>query len=140
MLGPARPDDNQLRELLSRCKTIAVVGLSPNPARASNRVAVYLQKAGFHIIPVNPALEEVLGEKCYPDLASIPGPVDIVDVFRRPEFVPAIARQAVEIGAKLLWLQESVVHDEAALAVSQAGMAVVQDACLKIDHARLLRD
>ena len=138
MIGPARPDDQRLRELLSQARTIAVVGLSPKPERDSNRVAAYLQKAGYRIIPVNPVAPEVLGEKSYPELTAIPEPVDVVDVFRQSRFVPEIAEQAVKIGAKVLWLQEGVVHDEAALEAKDAGLEVIQDACLMVEHRRLM--
>ncbi len=138
MIGPARPDDERLKELLGQARTIAVVGLSPKPERDSHRVAAYLQRAGYRVIPVNPVAPEVLGEKSYPDLTSIPEPVDIVDVFRQSRFVPEIAGQAVKIGAKVLWLQEGIVHDEAALKSKQAGLEVIQDACLMVEHRRLL--
>ncbi len=132
------PGDEQVKQALSEAKRIAVVGLSPKPERDSNMVARYLQAHGYEIIPVNPGLDEVLGVKAYPDLASIPGPVEVVDVFRRSEFVPPIAQEAQEIGAKVLWLQLGVVHDQAAAAAREAGLLVVQNACLKVEHHRLL--
>ncbi len=138
MIGSDRPDDRRLKDILSQARTIAVVGLSPKPERDSHRVAAYLQKAGYRIIPVNPVAPEVLGEKSYPDLTSIPEPVDVVDVFRQSRFVPEIAEQAVKIGAKVLWLQEGVVHEEAALKARQAGLEVIQDACLMVQHRRLM--
>lgn len=134
-----KPDDNILKELLLNSKTIAVVGLSAKPQRDSHLVAAYLQKAGYRIIPVNPAESRILGEACYPDLEAIPQPLDVVNVFRRSEFVPQIAEQAVSIGAKALWLQLGVRHDKAAEKARQAGLIVVQDLCLKIEHARLMR-
>ncbi len=130
-------DDNTVREMLQEAKTIAVVGLSAKPQRDSHMVAAYLQKHGFRIIPVNPAESEILGETSYPDLEAIPEPVDIVDVFRRSEFVPEIARAAQAIGAKVLWLQLGVRHDQAADQARRAGLLVVQDRCLKVEHARL---
>lgn len=133
-----KPDDRVLKELLQNTNTIAVVGLSPKPQRDSHMVAAYMQKAGYRIIPVNPAESQVLGEKCYPDLESIPEPVDLVDVFRRSQFVPPIAEGAVNIKAKALWLQRGVRHDQAAETAARAGLVVVQDLCLKIEHARLL--
>src|SRR5579871_2639956 len=101
-------------ELLKTSRTIAVVGLSAKRFRPSNGVAEYMQRNGYRIIPVNPSLESVLGEKCYPDLDSIPDRVDIVDIFRRPEFVPDIVAAAVRIGARAVWMQEGIVHEEAA--------------------------
>lgn len=139
-----RPDDGALRELLQNTRTIAVVGLSNKPQRDSHLVAAYMQRAGYRIIPVNPieakkqAQNKILGQICYPDLGAIPEPVDMVDVFRRSEFVPQVAEQAMAVGAKSLWLQLGVRHDGAAAKARQAGLVVVQDLCLKVEHARLL--
>lgn len=133
-----KPDDRALNELLQNTKTIAVVGLSPKPQRDSHMVAAYMQKAGYRIIPVNPVESQVLGQTCYPDLESIPEPIDMVDVFRRSEFVPPIAEQAIKINAKALWLQLGVRHDQAAEKAAQAGLVVVQDLCLKVEHSRLM--
>jgi predicted CoA-binding protein len=133
-----KPDDRILSELLQKAKTIAVVGLSPKPLRDSNMVAAYLQKAGYRIIPVNPAESEILGQTCYPDLETVPEQIDIIDVFRRSEFVAPIAEQAVKIKAKALWLQLGVSHQKAAEMAGQAGLVVVQDLCLKVEHARLM--
>lgn len=132
------PDDEALKELLTRVKTIAVVGLSADPSKASHNVARYLREQGYRIIPVNPSVDKVLDEKSYPDLKSIPYPVDVVDVFRRPEYVPEVADQAVAIGAKVLWLQLGITHDEAAHKAAEAGLVVVQDACMKQEYDRLL--
>lgn len=120
-------------------KTIAVVGLSPNPARPSYQVARYLQSVGFKIIPVNPTAEEILGEKSYPDLASIPQEVkvDLVDIFRRSEEVKPIVAQAVARGVKYIWMQEGVVNEEAATLAREAGAEVVMDRCLMKEHKRL---
>src|SRR6476661_1014073 len=118
-------------------QTIAVVGLSSNPARASYGVAAYLQRQGHRIIPINPNEREVLGERAYPSLRDVPGPVDVVDVFRRSEYVPAIVEDAIAIGAPVLWLQLDVVHPEAARRAQEAGLAVVMDRCLKVEHARV---
>lgn len=128
----------EIESILRSAKTIAVVGLSDNPARDSNHVAEYMQRHGYRIIPVNPALKEVLGEKSYPSLLDIPEPVDIVDVFRRADAVPEIAEQAIKIGAKCLWLQEGVVHEEAVRAAQAAGLAVAMDLCILKVHAALL--
>ena len=132
-------DNAGLRRLLQETKTIAVVGLSPRPDRPSHEVAAYLQRAGYRIIPVNPACEEVLGEKCYPSLREIPVPIDLVDVFRRPEDVMAVAEDAIAVGARALWLQLGVIAPQAAARAEQAGLKVVMDRCTKIDHRALLR-
>ncbi len=127
-----------ISELLKSSRTIAVVGLSSKPWRPSYGVSHYMQKAGYRIIPVNPHEREVLGEKAYPTLESIPEPVDIVNVFRRSEFVPEIVEAALKIGARAIWLQEGVVHPEAAERARQAGLIVVQDRCILKEHRRLV--
>lgn len=132
------PGDPEVKELLSQVKRIAVVGLSDKPTRDSFRVARYLQDHGYEIIPVNPTVQEVLGQKSYPDLASVPGPVDLVDVFRRSDAVPEIAEAAVKIKPKALWLQLDVQSQKAADLARRHGIMVVQDACLKVEHHRLL--
>lgn len=124
-------------ELLRQARTIAVVGISDSPARDSHRVARYLLQAGYTLYPVNPTLQEVFGLKVYPDLAALPESVDIVDVFRRPEFVPGIVADAIASGAKALWLQFGVIHPQAAQKARDAGLKVVMDRCIKIDHARI---
>jgi uncharacterized protein len=129
--------DTEISSLLKRSNTIAVVGLSGNLARDSHRVAAYLQQQGYTIIPVNPFLREALGQKSFPDLESIGHPVDIVDVFRRPEHVPAIADAAVRTGARALWLQFDTVDADAAETASRAGMDVVLDRCIMVEHRRL---
>ena len=125
-----------IEEQLTKSKNIAVVGLSPDPSRDSNHVAEYLQTQGYKIFPVNPSVEEVLGEKSYPDLKSIPEPIDLVDIFRRSEFVPPIVDEAIEVGAKYIWMQDTVVHEEAAQKALDAGMLVVMDNCIAREHAR----
>ena len=132
--APISPDP--IRDLLRSSKTIAVVGLSSNPRRPSHEVAAYLQRVGYKIVPVNPNESEVLGEKSYARLEDIPFPVDIVDVFRRPEDVPPIADAAVAIHAKALWLQQGITNAEAAAKAHAAGLLVVQDACLFVEHKR----
>ncbi len=127
--------DDTINRIL-KMRTIAVVGLSPKPERASHDVARYLLDQGYKIIPVNPVQEEILGLKCYPNLSAIPEPVDLVDVFRRPEHCAAIAEEAVAIGAKALWLQLGIANDEAARLASDGGLLVVMDHCIKIEHAR----
>src|SRR5690349_16181378 len=114
-------------ELLRSSHTIAVVGLSNNPMRPSHGVAEYMQEAGYRIIPVNPNESAVLGEKSYSTLAEVPERIDIVDVFRRAEFVPEIVEEAIRIGARAVWLQEGVIHDQAAQRARQAGLDVVMD-------------
>jgi predicted CoA-binding protein len=128
---------NRISELLHTSRTIAVVGLSGKRYRPSYGVAEYLQRAGYRIIPVNPLETEVLGERAYPDLDSIPEPVDIVDIFRRSEFVPEIVDAAIRKGAKVIWMQEDVIHEEAAARAEAAGLAVVMDRCILKDHRRL---
>ena len=123
-----------IKKLLATARTIAVVGLSPKESRPSNMVARYLIEAGHTIIPVNPGQEEILGLNCYPDLGSIPVPVDIVDIFRRSEDVPPIVAESIAIGAKAVWMQEGVVHAEAARTAQAAGLLVVMDRCLKTVH------
>jgi len=129
---------NRIAGILSAARTIAVVGLSGKRFRPSYGVAEYLKRAGYRIIPVNPNEKEVLGEKCYPDLDSVPEPVDIVDIFRRSDYVPAIVDAAIRRGAKLVWMQESVVHEAAAQRAEAAGIAVVMDRCILKEHRRLV--
>ena len=118
---------SDIDKILESCKTVAVVGLSPRPERDSNGVAAYLQEKGFRIIPVNPLIDEALGEKAYPDLKSVPVPIDMVDVFRRSEFVGPVVDDAIEAGAKYVWMQDGVVNEEAAEKARAAGMSVVMD-------------
>jgi predicted CoA-binding protein len=132
------PSDREIRQILETAKTIAVVGLSDNPERESHRVARYLQSTGYRIIPVNPMVREVLGEKSYESLAEIPEPVDVVDVFRKPEAVVPIAREAIDIGAGTLWLQQGIVNQEAADLAEAAGLQVVMDRCMMVEHRRLV--
>jgi predicted CoA-binding protein len=132
------PSDDGIRRLLEGAKTIAVVGLSDKPDRDSYRVADYLLRAGYEVFGVNPAIREALGRRCYASLSEVPGRVDIVDVFRRPEAVPAIADEAIRVGAGALWLQLGIAHTGAARKAETAGLAVVQSKCIKIEHARLL--
>jgi uncharacterized protein len=127
---------NQISDILHTCHTIAVIGLSAKRFRPSYGVSEYMQKAGYRIIPVNPSETEVLSEKCYPDLDSVPGPVDIVDIFRRSEFVPEIVEAAIRKGARVIWMQEGVVHEEAARRAQEAGLVVVMDRCILKDHRR----
>ena len=136
MTAPNRRDPELIRSLLLGARTIAIVGLSSNELRASNFVGFYLKRHGYRVIPVNPREKTALGERCYPDLASVPEKIDIVDVFRQPDAVPDIAREAVRVGAGSLWLQFGVVSEEGAAIAEAGGIPVVMDRCLKIEHAR----
>jgi len=136
MTAKNRQDPEVIRALLKRARTIAIVGLSANELRASNFVGFYMKRHGYRVIPVNPREQQALGERCYPDLGAVPERIDIVDVFRQPDAVPQIARDAVRVGAKALWLQFGVVSEEGAAIAEAAGLDVVMDRCLKIEHAR----
>jgi predicted CoA-binding protein len=138
---PALPYQNLMQpdpitDLLRHSKTIAIVGLSSNPLRPSHEVASYLQRVGYQIIPVNPNESEILGQKSYPRLEDVPVPIDIVDVFRRPQYVPAIADSAIVVHAKCLWLQQGITHAQAAAKARAAGVLVIEDACLFVEHKK----
>jgi predicted CoA-binding protein len=137
--GAVVPEDRELRALLGQVHTIAVVGLSSKPNRPSLSVAGYLQEHGYRIVPVNPRETEVLGERAYPTLRDIPPdiPIDVVDVFRRAEETPDIARDAVAIGAKVLWLQADIVNEEAYRIASEAGLDVIMGVCIRTTRQRL---
>jgi predicted CoA-binding protein len=130
--------DVELGRLLREARTIAVVGLSANPSRDSHRVARYLRDHGYEIIPVNPGEKDVLGVAAVADLAAIGRPVDIVNVFRRKEFLPAIAAEALRTGARTLWMQFDTVHDLAVATATAGGLNVVADRCIMVEHRRLL--
>ncbi|NOY56210.1 MAG: CoA-binding protein [Actinobacteria bacterium] len=125
------------RHILSRYRTWAVVGCSPRPTRASHDVAAFLQHRGFRIIPVNPAADEILGETAYPDLASVPDPIEVVDIFRRSEHAGRHVDEAIAIGAKAVWMQLGVIDEGAAIRARKAGLEVVMDRCPKIEYRRL---
>ena len=127
-----------LRRILSQYRTLAVVGLSNNWYRPSYFAAKYMQDHGYRVIPVNPNYEQVLDERCYPTLKAIPEPVDIVDCFRKSEEMLALAQEAIAIGAKVLWMQLGVINEAAARLASEAGLEVVMNRCVKIEHARLM--
>src|SRR5262249_6362476 len=126
-----------IQEILESAHTIAVVGLSNKRFRPSYGVTEYMQRAGYHIIPINPLENEILREKVYPDLASVPEHIDIVDIFRRAEFVPAIVEDAMRVGASVIWMQEGVIHEQAATRAREAGLDVVMDRCILKEHRRL---
>jgi predicted CoA-binding protein len=129
-------DPLTIQRVLNRARTIAVVGLSKNHLRASHFVGFYLQRHGYRVIPVNPREPEILGEQSFGSLADVPVPVDIVNVFRAPEALPGIAREAVAIGASSLWCQYSVINEEGGRIAEAGGLSVVMDRCLKVEHAR----
>ena len=122
--------------ILERYKNIAMVGLSSNPFRPSHFAAIYLLSEGYNVIPVNPREKEVLGRKSYASLRDIPEPIEVVNIFREPSAVPALVEDAIAVGAKVVWMQLGVIHEEAAARAHQAGLAVVMDRCMKIEHAR----
>jgi len=128
---------DDVQRILKQTKTIAVVGLSDKPDRDSYQIASYLQQQGYRIIPVNPRIKEVLGEKAYPSLRDVPDPVDVVDIFRRSEDVPPIVEDAIAIGAKVVWMQSGIVNEEAAARAEAAGLAVIMDACMRSAHRTL---
>jgi hypothetical protein len=123
-----------VKEVLHTAKTIAVVGFSPKENRPSNMVGCYLMQAGFRVIPVNPGHSEICGVTCYPDLVSIPERVDVVDIFRRPEDVLPVVAEAIAIGAKVIWMQQGIINREAAALAEKAGLVVIMDRCIKVDH------
>jgi len=131
------PDINTLRRILTDYKRVAVVGLSDDWSRPSNFAAKYMLDHGFEVIPVNPKYQEILGQQCYPDLKSIPGPVDIVDLFQRAERIPLFIDDIIDIGAKVVWMQLGVEHQESAQKARDAGLEVVMNRCIKIEYARL---
>lgn len=131
---PTPVHTDPISEILQRAKTIAVVGLSANPLRPSHGVAAYLQAQGYHIIPVNPQIEAALGEKAYPSLLDVPEKVDIVNIFRRPEFVEEVVDQAIRLGVPTVWMQEEVIHEKAAQKARHAGIFVVMDRCILLEH------
>ena len=124
-------------KILNEYRTVAVVGASPNPERASYQVASYLDRHGYHVIPVNPQAKEILGKTSYPDLSSIPEPVAVVDIFRNPKDIMPIVEEAIKVGAKVVWLQEGVINEAAAARARDAGLLVVMDKCMRKEHRRL---
>jgi predicted CoA-binding protein len=133
------PPSEEIEAILQKYRIVAVVGLSPKPERASHQVAKYMKENGYRIVPVNPGQKNILGEKCYPGLKAIPFPVDIVDVFRKPEAVPPVVDDAIEIGAKVVWMQLGIVHNAAAERAREAGLEVVMGRCIKVEHMAMIR-
>lgn len=131
-------DPLTIQRVLHSAHSIAIVGLSANPLRPSNFVGFYLKRHGYRVIPVNPRETEILGEVSYPSLSDVPDPVDVVNVFRAPDALPAIAREAVAINAGALWCQFGVINEEGARIAQDGGMTVIMDRCLKVEHARYL--
>ena len=134
---PNQTETETITAILKNYRVVAVVGLSSDPARPSYRVAEYLQEHGYRIIPVNPSCQNILGEKCYPSLKEIPFPVEVVDIFRKVDAIPAIVEEAIQIRAKAVWMQLELVEPESAQKAREAGLQVVMDHCLKVEHIRL---
>lgn len=130
------PEDEEIRGILENNRTIAVVGLSANPDKDSHRVARYLKEQGYQIVPVNPKTEEILGQKCYANLKEIPFSVDIVDIFRKIEAIPAVVDEAIATGAKVVWMQLGLAENQSAHKARSAGLQVVMNKCIKIEHSR----
>lgn len=137
-MSHVNPSRDEIRELLLRSHNVAVVGLSDDPDKVSHQVSHAMQMKGYRIIPVNPKAASILGETCYPSLKDVPVPIDIVNVFRRPEHTPEVARDAVAVGAKTLWLQLGIANEEAAQIASAGGLTVIMDRCIKVEDSILL--
>jgi predicted CoA-binding protein len=133
------PASEKIKAILEKYKTVAIVGLSPKPERDSHKVGKYLKDHGYRIVPVNPGQKEILGEKCYPNLKAVPFPIDIVDIFRRPEAIPPVVDDAIEVGAEVVWMQLGIVHNQAADMARRAGLEVVMNKCIKIEHMNMLK-
>ncbi len=133
----SNPATEDIKELLKSVRTIAVVGLSDNPEKDSYRVARYLIEKGYNVIPVNPGKKEILGRTCYPDLSSIPEKIDIVDIFRPVEAIPPIVDEAINVGAKVIWMQKGLAHPESAEKARNAGLKVIQSTCIKMEHSKI---
>jgi predicted CoA-binding protein len=131
-------NDQMMKDILLSAKTIASVGLSSNPEKESYWIVKYLKDQGYRIIPVNPTADEILDEKAYPNLESVPEKIDVVQVFRKPEDVPPVVDSAIKVGAKAVWMQEGIVHEAAAQKAREAGLQVVMDACMRATHRRLI--
>jgi predicted CoA-binding protein len=130
--------DSEMKEILSTAKVIASVGLSSNPEKDSYEVGQYLQEQGYRIIPVNPTADKILGEKSYPSLSAVPEKIDVVQIFRKPEDVPPVVEEAIRVGARVVWMQEDIVNEDAAARAREAGLQVIMDACMRKSHQRLM--
>lgn len=130
--------NENIPQILKSFKKIAVIGISNKPDRPSHYVSYFMKEHGYQIYPVNPGLDEVLGEKCYPSLSAIPDEVEIVDIFRRAEFVDEIVEKAIEVNAKVIWMQQGIINENAAQKAIEAGLQVVMDRCIKTEYARLM--
>jgi uncharacterized protein len=139
-LPDGNPPSKEIKEILTQCRRIAVVGISPKESRDSNRVARYLMQQGYEVIPVNPGQKEILGKTCYGSLGDIPFQVDMVDLFLNPNRVPPVVDQAIQIGVHAIWMQLGVVHNEAAQKARDAGIRVVMNTCIMQEHKRLTTD
>jgi len=137
-MSEASASPEEIKAILQKYRVVAVVGLSPKPERPSFRVAQYLKEHGYRIVPVNPGQKEILGEKCYPRLSDIPFPIEVVDIFRNVEAIPAIVAEAIAMGAKVVWMQQGLVEPASAQKARAAGLQVVMDRCMKIEHAQFL--
>lgn len=139
MMSWENPSKEELKEILENAKTIAVVGLSKNEDRTAFQISKAMQDLGYRIIPVNPAVDEVLGEKAYPTLADVPEKIDIINVFRRPEFLPEIAEDAAKTNARIFWAQQGIVNEEAYHYLKERDFTVIMDLCIKVVHAVLVK-
>jgi len=133
------PPSEKIKTILERYKRVAIVGLSPKPERDSHKVAKYLKDNGYRIVPVNPGQKEILGERCYPNLKAIPFLIEVVDIFRKPEAIPPVVDDAIAIGAKVVWMQLGLTHNQAADKARKAGLEVVMDKCIKIEHMNVAK-
>jgi len=133
------PPSEEIKAILEKYKTVAIVGLSPKPERDSYKVAKYLKENHYRIVPVNPGQKEILGEKCYPNLKAIRFPIDVVDIFRKPEAISPVVDDGIEIGAKVVWMQLGLAHNQAADKARKAGLEVVMNKCIKIEHVNMER-
>ncbi|MBW1895864.1 MAG: CoA-binding protein [Deltaproteobacteria bacterium] len=133
------PPSEEIKAILENYKTVAVVGLSPKPARDSHKVAKYLKEHDYTIVPVNPGQKEILGEKCYPNLKAVPFAIEVVDIFRKPEAMPSIVDEAIVIGARVVWMQLGLAHNESAEKARKAGLEVVMNKCIKIEHMNMFK-
>lgn len=136
-LPDCNPPSEDIKDILRKCRTIAIVGISPKESRDSNRVAQYLMKQGYEIVPVNPGQREILGKSCFKKLSDIPFPIDMADLFLNPKRVPTVVDQAIDMGIQVIWMQEGVVHNEAAQKARENGAEVVMNKCIKKEHMKI---